>query len=146
MEAARANAHRLGLEQRVRFAPGSIPPEEDFELILANLPYVAEREWPGLQPEVREWEPREALLAGADGLDAIRALIPQVEVGVLALEVGEGQAEAVRGLQAIYFEANYDKVVGGLTTLTASERAANQAQARSPTQAAERATKGARGS
>jgi release factor glutamine methyltransferase len=100
LEAARANAHRLGLEQRIRFAPGSIPPEEDFELILANLPYVAEREWPSLQPEVTEWEPREALLAGADGLDAIRALIPQVEVGVLALEVGQGQAGAVRELLA----------------------------------------------
>jgi release factor glutamine methyltransferase len=100
LEAARANAHRLGLEQRIRFAPGSIPPEEDFELILANLPYVAERDWASLQPEVTEWEPRQALLAGADGLDAIRDLISRVEVGVLALEVGEGQAEAVRGLLA----------------------------------------------
>jgi release factor glutamine methyltransferase len=100
LEAARANAQRLGLERRIRFAPGSIPPEEDFELILANLPYVAEREWPSLQPEVTEWEPREALLAGADGLDAIRAVIPRVEVGVLALEVGQGQAGAVRELLA----------------------------------------------
>ena len=100
LEAARANAHRLGLGRRVDFAPGSIPLEEDFELILANLPYVAEREWPALQPEVTEWEPREALLAGPDGLDAIRAVIPRVEVGMLALEVGEGQAGAVRGLLA----------------------------------------------
>ena len=45
-----------------------------FELTVANLPYVAERDWPSLQPEVTEWEPREALLAGPDGLDAIRAL------------------------------------------------------------------------
>jgi release factor glutamine methyltransferase len=98
LEAARANAHRLGLEERVRFLSGMVPPEEDFELILANLPYVAEPEWPTLQPEVAGWEPREALVSGADGLDAIRALIPRVEVGVLALEVGEGQAEAVRAL------------------------------------------------
>ncbi len=98
LEAARANAHRLGLENRVRFLPGTVPPEEDFELILANLPYVAEPDWPTLQPEVRDWEPREALVSGADGLDAIRALIPRVEVGALALEVGEGQAEAVREL------------------------------------------------
>ena len=47
-----------------------------FDLVLANLPYVAERDWPSLQPEVTEWEPREALLAGPDGLDAYRALLP----------------------------------------------------------------------
>jgi release factor glutamine methyltransferase len=98
VEAARANAYRLGLEGRVRILPGSIPPEEDFELIVANLPYVAEPDWASLQPEVTQWEPRQALLGGEDGLDAIRVLIPQVEVGTLALELGEGQAEAVRGL------------------------------------------------
>ena len=98
LEAARANAHRLGLDQRVHFTLGSIPPEEDFELILANLPYVAERDWSALQPEVTGWEPRQALLGGEDGLDPIRALIPQIEVGVLALEVGDGQADAVRRL------------------------------------------------
>lgn len=100
LEVARANARRLGLDRGVRFAAGSLPPEEDFELILANLPYVAERDWASLQPEVSGWEPREALLSGPDGLDAIRALIPRVEVGALALEVGEGQAGAVRDLLA----------------------------------------------
>ena len=56
--------------RRVRFLDGTLPAEEDFDLILANLPYVAECDWSSLQPEVTEWEPREALLAGADGLDA----------------------------------------------------------------------------
>jgi len=101
LEAARANAHRLGLEDRVRFVAGTLPPEEDFELILANLPYVTEAEWTTLQPEVKDWEPREALVSGADGLDAIRALIPQIEVGTLALELGEGQAQAVRELLSV---------------------------------------------
>jgi release factor glutamine methyltransferase len=67
-------------------------------LTLANLPYIAEPDWPSLQPEVTQWEPREALLAGSDGLDAIRAVVPQVRSGVLALEVGEGQADAVATL------------------------------------------------
>jgi release factor glutamine methyltransferase len=98
LEAARANARRLGLEHAVRFQAGTLPREEDFELILANLPYVAERDWASLQPEVSEWEPRQALLGGPDGLDPIRALIPRVEVGTLALEVGEGQAAAVAEL------------------------------------------------
>ena len=109
LEVARANAERLGLAGRVRFLEGSLPPAEDFELILANLPYVAEADWPSLQPEVTEWEPREALLAGPDGLDAIRELLSgRVRVlsryprqntnsvgGVVALEVGEGQAAPV---------------------------------------------------
>ena len=75
LEVARANAERLGLADRVRFLEGSLPPDEDFDLVLANLPYVAEADWASLQPEVTEWEPREALLAGPDGLDAIRTLL-----------------------------------------------------------------------
>ena len=54
-----------------------MPGTGEFDLIVANLPYVAEGEWGSLQPEVTEWEPREALLAGPDGLDAIRALLAQ---------------------------------------------------------------------
>lgn len=98
LEVARANAERLGLAERVRFLGGSLPEGESFDLTLANLPYVAERDWPTLQPEVARWEPREALLAGPDGLDAIRELIPRVRGGALALEVGEGQAAAVAEL------------------------------------------------
>ena len=110
LEVARANAERLGLADRVRFLEGSLPPREEFDLVLANLPYVAEADWPSLQPEVTEWEPREALLAGPDGLDAIRTLLfsdrlrllssdgrkkAKSTSGIVGLEVGEGQAGAV---------------------------------------------------
>jgi release factor glutamine methyltransferase len=118
LAAARANAERLGLADRVRFLEGTLPGEQDaaperFDLIVANLPYVAESDWPSLQPEVREWEPREALLAGPDGLDAIRTLLTSRRLrlflpiwrkraksagGCLALEVGEGQAAAVAAM------------------------------------------------
>jgi release factor glutamine methyltransferase len=108
LEVARANAERLGLGDRVRFLDGTVPSGEEFELVLANLPYVEETAWSSLQPEVTQWEPREALLAGVDGLDTIRALLAECGRGfariagetsaALALEVGEGQAEAVRGL------------------------------------------------
>jgi release factor glutamine methyltransferase len=110
---ARANAERLGLGGRVRFLEGTIPAGETFDLVLANLPYVEETAWASLQPEVTEWEPREALLAGPEGLDAIRALVAEccrhlsriatqmtTAPWALALEVGEGQADAVRGLMA----------------------------------------------
>ena len=109
LEVARANAQRLGLAERVRFAEGTLPDEgPGFDLIIANLPYVAERDWPSLQPEVTQYEPREALLAGPDGLDAYRAFIPECAghlhryaeqmAGALAVELGEGQAPAVAEL------------------------------------------------
>lgn len=109
LEVARANAGRLGLAERIRFLDGTVPPGEAFDLVLANLPYVEETVWPSLQPEVTEWEPREALLAGPDGLDAYRALlssecgsplgrIADQRTAALAVEVGEGQAEAVAAL------------------------------------------------
>lgn len=125
LEVARANAERLGLADRISLLPGSLPDDGEFDLVLANLPYVAERDWPGLQPEVTQWEPREALLAGPDGLDAYRALFdlpPSAERGGLfrriasekttapmavAIEVGEGQAEAVAALME---EAGFERV------------------------------------
>ena len=84
---ARANAERLGLADRVRFEAGTVPAGKRFDLVLANLPYVAERDWAGLEPEVTRWEPREALLAGEDGLDAYRALLAPMD---------EGPAECLR--------------------------------------------------
>jgi release factor glutamine methyltransferase len=118
LEVARANAARLGLAERVRFELGTIPAAEDFDLVLANLPYVAEREWAGLEPEVTQWEPREALLAGEDGLDAYRALLAPLDEGpaeclrptfsdqtvpldraaAIAVEIGIGQALEVAEL------------------------------------------------
>ena len=69
VEVARANGveaeHRAGW-------PDGAP-----DLVVANLPYVAEGELDSLAPEIRLFEPREALIAGADGLDAIRALVEQ---------------------------------------------------------------------
>jgi release factor glutamine methyltransferase len=108
VDLARANAEALGLSPRVRILAGSVP-DAEFDLIVANLPYVAEADWPSLQPEITEWEPREALLAGPDGLDAIRGVIselgrperayaPHSGQTALALEVGAGQAEPVAAM------------------------------------------------
>ncbi|HEX7246089.1 MAG TPA: peptide chain release factor N(5)-glutamine methyltransferase [Solirubrobacterales bacterium] len=109
LEVARANAERLELGDRVSFHEGTLPPgDAGFDLVLANLPYVSESEWPSLQPEVTEWEPRKALLAGSDGLDAIRSLLSTNSAGrVLALEVGKDQAVAVRELMD---EAGFDEI------------------------------------
>jgi release factor glutamine methyltransferase len=107
---ARANAERLQLADQVEFVEAMLPPEAGgLDLIVANLPYVAESEWGSLEPEVTKWEPREALLAGPDGLDVLRAAIPAAAGAApsLALEVGAGQAPAVSDL---LFEAGFAKV------------------------------------
>jgi release factor glutamine methyltransferase len=100
LDVAWANARHLGLTDRVRFEQGTLPEGEGFGLVVANLPYVAAADWDGLAPEISGFEPREALVAGVDGLDAIRSLLEavgrgEVQAGALALEVGAGQAAEV---------------------------------------------------
>jgi release factor glutamine methyltransferase len=110
LEVARLNAERLGLAEHVEFVEAMLPAEPPrLDLIVANLPYVAERDWGGLEPEVTKWEPREALLAGPDGLDVLRAAIPIAAAAapVLALEVGIDQAQEVSEL---LFEAAFTTV------------------------------------
>ena len=116
LDLAAENAARLGLGGRVRFEPGTLPGDGTFDLLLANLPYVAEPEWGSLAPEIRDWEPRGALLAGADGLDAIRSLLAELgeraaqatpAADVVGLEVGAGQAAMV---EEMLIEAGYPNV------------------------------------
>jgi release factor glutamine methyltransferase len=97
VDVARANARRLGLDVSFSVARG-LPPG-DYDLVVANLPYVREDEWDELAPEIRLYEPRDALVSGADGLDAIRALVAESPAGtLLALEHAPAQADAVRAL------------------------------------------------
>jgi len=144
LEVARANAARLGLAERVRFKAGTVPEGEDFDLVLANLPYVAERDWAGLEPEVTQWEPREALLAGDDGLDAYRELLapmaegpaeclrptfsdaPEVLAGTraIAVEIGEGQAVEVAEMMrdAGFAEVTVREDLAGIERVVVGER------------------------
>jgi release factor glutamine methyltransferase len=94
---ARANAERLGLPLAPFVADG-LPPG-DHDLVVANLPYVTDAEWGALAPEIVRYEPRVALTSGADGLDAVRALVSSSPSGTrLALEHGSEQGAAVREL------------------------------------------------
>ena len=94
---ARANAAALGVDVAIEVAEG-LPPGT-YDLVVANLPYVRAGEWEGLEPEIRDHEPRMALVGGADGLDAIRALIETAPGGTrVALEHAPAQAAAVRAL------------------------------------------------
>ena len=104
LEVAHGNAVRLGLEDRVRFLSGTLPPNGgDVELLVSNLPYVSAAEWEGLDPEIRDYEPREALVAGLSGLEVIEELLGRIggdPPPAIALEVGAGQAQAVAELVA----------------------------------------------
>jgi release factor glutamine methyltransferase len=102
---AGANAMRLGLTDRVELREGSLlaplRPDERFAVIVSNPPYIAPAQRDTLAPEVRDWEPGEALFAGDHGFAVLYALVdaalPWLEPGgLLAVEVGAAQARAVR--------------------------------------------------
>jgi release factor glutamine methyltransferase len=107
---AQSNAERLGLDDRVDVVlrgvdslRGAEPEGRPFDLLLANLPYVSEGEWQGLAPEIRDHEPREALVAGPTGLEVIEALVGELasmeaRPAAVVLEIGAGQGEAVADL------------------------------------------------
>ncbi len=121
---AKENAQDLGLEHRAQFVLGSwtspLSEGECFDLILSNPPYVREDDYATLQPEVRNWDPPLALLAGADGLHAYRQIfmaIPKFcRPGThLCLEIGLGQGPQVRALAAESrwtFKKNHDDLCG----------------------------------
>ncbi|HEY1278003.1 MAG TPA: peptide chain release factor N(5)-glutamine methyltransferase [Thermoleophilaceae bacterium] len=97
VEVARGNAARLALALELSVARGL--PAGDYDLVLANLPYVREDEWDELRPEITKYEPPDALVAGPDGLGAIRELVAGAAPGTrLALEHAPAQAADVRAL------------------------------------------------
>jgi len=96
------NAARLGLAGRAAFCEGDWGRglAGPFDLIVSNPPYVARADAASLAPEVRAFEPEEALFAGPDGLCAYRALAPDcvrllAKDGPTCLEIGQGQGAAV---------------------------------------------------
>jgi release factor glutamine methyltransferase len=115
VEVARENARRLGLD--VSFSAARGLPAGEYDIVAANLPYVREDEWDELAPEIRLYEPRDALVSGADGLGAIRALVGEAPAGtLLALEHAPAQAGKVRALLG---EARTVRDLGGRERVTA---------------------------
>ncbi|MEO7970907.1 MAG: peptide chain release factor N(5)-glutamine methyltransferase [bacterium] len=106
---AKRNATRHGVHDRLSlitsdcFAGLGPPSDSGFDLIVSNPPYVAERALEGLQREVRDFEPRAALVSGADGLTVIRRLLLESRDylkngGLLIFEMGYDQHDVVRQL------------------------------------------------
>jgi release factor glutamine methyltransferase len=103
---ARGTAARLGLARRVEFVLSDLfhdVGERPFDLVVSNPPYIPADEYVALELNVRDYEPRLALYGGVDGLDFYRRLVPGAALllrpgGMLAVEVGRGQADAVAGI------------------------------------------------
>ncbi len=120
---ARENAVRLNLNERVQFLRSDLLKNVEgfFDLIVANLPYIAAQDRRTLSREVLS-EPEVALVAGARGDELVRELIEQAPArlrpgGLLALEIGLGQGEALLSALAekkyrdIYSENDYSDVI-----------------------------------
>jgi release factor glutamine methyltransferase len=106
LQMARENARRHEVAERISFVQGDLLSQFKlgpwFGLMTANLPYVPRPEWEQLPREIRDYEPKEALIGGEDGLDLLEKLCREAHKyllagGWLALEVGAGQAEQVMG-------------------------------------------------
>lgn len=107
LDVARRNAERLGVADRIEFLERAYLTGVDgpFDFILANPPYVAEKEFESLSPEVREHEPASALAAGEDGLRDIREIVTLGAErlkpgGTMFMEIGHAHAAAVEQLVA----------------------------------------------
>jgi release factor glutamine methyltransferase len=99
---ARRNATRHGVDERIRFIVSDLAETigDGFDLIVANPPYVLDRDRPGLQPEVREHEPDVALYGGDNGLRIIERVVREAPAhirsgGWLIFEFGFGQDEHI---------------------------------------------------
>jgi release factor glutamine methyltransferase len=123
---ARDNGVRLGVAAQVAwlagdlFEPLAAFPGIVFDLVTANPPYIPEGEIASLALDIRGFEPRLALSGGEDGLDVMRRIVagaPQFlrKGGVLAVEMGMGQASRVQALfeQAGFGDIRIDKDYGG---------------------------------
>lgn len=130
---AKSNAEKHGVRDKIIWKEGDLLSPlhechlvEAVDAIVSNPPYIAEEGWAGLQPEVRDFEPRLALVAGQSGTefherllhDAQQFLVPG---GLLVMELGQGQVPLVRrvaeqaggyaGLQTIKDEAGIERVM-----------------------------------
>jgi release factor glutamine methyltransferase len=136
LEVARANLAGIGRAARnVRVALGSwaeaLPAGMAFDVIVSNPPYVAEGS-PHLEPIVAAHEPARALLAGPDGLSALRRIAETVPSrlrpgGTLVLEIGFDQGQAVRslldggglvGIEVVRDASGHDRIVVARTSAT----------------------------
>lgn len=127
LEVAQENAARLGMAQRAEFRLGDWGKglSERVDAIVSNPPYITLDAIETLEPEVRDFEPRSALVAPENGLACYRAMAPDLARllkpgGVAVVEVGQGQADSVA---AIMSDAKPGFIIRRRTDLAGIERA-----------------------
>ncbi len=109
LEVARKNAVIHGCTERITFLQGNLfapvktLENRSFDWIASNPPYISSKDFPTLPTDIRDNEPKTALIAGCDGLNIIRQIItgaPQFlnPDGRLILEIGNNQSEQVQNL------------------------------------------------
>ena len=140
---ARENAERHGLATRVRFVHSdlldallpevhsglSLETRLRLDAVIANPPYIPAPDAPDLQPEVRDFEPHMALFAGEDGLGIYRRLIPAAAAalragGLLAMEFGFGQRDALAALLDGWDEVHFLDDLAGIPRVVLATRPA----------------------
>jgi release factor glutamine methyltransferase len=113
---ASTNAETNNVANRITFLQSdllsALAHEKPYDAIVSNPPYIPETDSPTLHPEVRDHEPHTALFAGDEGLDIYRRLIPQAHAllkptGLIALEIGHGQREALAALLHDWHNVNF---------------------------------------
>ena len=116
LKVAQANAEIHNVTNRITCLKSdllaALPANELFDAIVSNPPYIPESDRPTLHPEVRDHEPHTALFAGTEGLDIYRRLIPQAHAllkpnGLIALEIGHGQREALTNLLGAWHAVHF---------------------------------------
>jgi release factor glutamine methyltransferase len=133
LDVARQNAIRHSAGERIIWLEGNLlgalagqKLEGQVDVIVSNPPYIAEADWATLQPEVRLFEPRGALIAGPQGTELHERLLREAgrylsPGGALILEIGAGQARTIRQIveqlsgyrfhRLVYDEAGIERVV-----------------------------------
>ena len=113
---ARENAVTLHLDDRIDFIQSdllaAISPGAEYDCIASNPPYIPDSDASTLHPQVRDYEPAQALFAGVSGLDIYQRLIPQAQAhlkpnGLLALEIGFGQRDAIAALLSEWHDVEF---------------------------------------
>jgi len=124
LEIAEANCQQHGVSDRVTFLHGSLvdPLPAPVDVIVANLPYVAEPEFADLTPEIIRFEPKPALAGGTDGLEMIKELLSQLKNkllsgGAVILEIGHNHGQAVHELAKKRFPESEVSIITDLSGL-----------------------------
>jgi release factor glutamine methyltransferase len=130
LEVARANAARHELSSRIKFHQTDLLaglPQGEFDFVVSNPPYVGESEEDQVQLEVRKFEPRTAVFAGATGLEVIERLIPQAREalrsgGWLVFEISGTIADRVQGLLSNWSDVRITNDLQGIARVARARK------------------------